>query len=179
MKTSIAPSSPLRSSGNRTPRAFRAADPFLLHQPDALGPAVERLQRVEQLVAERGDAQKPLRQQPLFDRGAGAPAVPVDDLLVGQDGVLDRVPIDPRFLAVGEAGRKEVEKHLLLVPVILRDGRRRSRAPSHSRSPCAATGRASSRCFRSSTRPGCTLASIAAFSAGNPNASHPIGCSTL
>ena len=53
----------LLAAGDRElhPRAFRAADPILLHQANPLGPAVERLQRFEQFVAKRGDAQKPLR----------------------------------------------------------------------------------------------------------------------
>ena len=102
------------------PGAFRAADPFFLHQPHPLRPAVERLECVEQLVAERGDAQKPLGQEPLLDDRPGAPAAPVDHLLVGQHGIFGRVPIDPGFLAVGEVRREEVEKHLLFVAVIFR-----------------------------------------------------------
>ena len=39
-----------RRCANEDARAFGAADPVLLHQPHALGPALERLQRVEQLV---------------------------------------------------------------------------------------------------------------------------------
>ena len=110
---------------------------------------------------------------------SGSPAAAVDHLLVGQHGVLDRVPIDPRLLAVGEPGREEVEKHLLLVPVIFRMAGRRSRATSHRRSPCAAAAPASSRCCRRSRSAGWIFSAIAAFSAGSPKASHPIGCSTL
>ncbi len=43
------------------PGAFRAADPVLLHQPNALRPALEAAERVEQFLGEFGDAQKPLR----------------------------------------------------------------------------------------------------------------------
>ena len=32
-------------------QAFRAADPVLLHQPDFFRPAVERVERVEQILA--------------------------------------------------------------------------------------------------------------------------------
>ena len=48
----------LVAAGDRKlyPRAFGAADPVLLHQPYSLGPAVERLYRVEQFVTKRGDA---------------------------------------------------------------------------------------------------------------------------
>ncbi len=76
-------------------RALRAPDPVFLHQADAVGPAFEAADRFEELFGERGDAQKPLRQQPFFDDRPRAPAASVDHLLIGQNGVLDRVPIDP------------------------------------------------------------------------------------
>ena len=100
------------------PGPFRAADPVLLHQPDALGPAVQRLYRVEQFLAEFGDAQKPLRQEALFDERPGAPSAPVDDLLVGQHGMIDRVPVDPAFTTIGEPRRKKIKEHLLFVAVV-------------------------------------------------------------
>ena len=61
-----------------------------------------------------------MRQQPLFDQRAGAPAAPVDDLLVGQHGMIDRVPVDPALAAIGQPRREEIEKHLLFVAVIFR-----------------------------------------------------------
>ncbi len=100
--------------------AFRAADPFLLHQPHSLGPTVEPVERRQQLLGKRGYAQRPLRQEAFFDERAGAPATPVDHLLIGQHGVLDGIPIDPGFLAIGEVGRQKVEKHLLFVAVKIR-----------------------------------------------------------
>ncbi len=119
VKTSIvSPCEP--AIANDDARAFRAPDPILLHQPHPLGPAVEPRQRLQQRLGIRRDPQKPLRQEPLFDRRRGPPAAAVDHLLVGEDGVLDRVPIDPGFLAVGEAGREEIEKHFLFVAVVLR-----------------------------------------------------------
>ena len=114
------------------------------------------VERVEQLFGERGDAQEPLRQEPLFDDRAGAPAAPVDHLLVGQDGVLDRVPVDPGFLAIGEPGREEVEKHLLLVPVIFRMAGRDLARPVIGEPHALQLRRASSRCSRGSRSPdGC------------------------
>ncbi len=100
-------------------RALGAADPLLLHDAHALGPALERRQAGEQVVGKTRDAQEPLRQEPLLDERARAPAAPVDHLLVGEHGVLDRVPVDPGFAPVGEIGREEVQEHLLFVAVIL------------------------------------------------------------
>src|SRR4029077_15193237 len=76
--------------------------------------------RVQQLFGEGGDPQKPLRQETLFNDRARAPAAPLYYLLVGEDGVLDWIPVDPRLLAVGETGLEEIEEHLLLVPVVFR-----------------------------------------------------------
>ena len=106
--------------GPGQPQALGAADPVFLHQPHPLGPALQLAQRGQQIVGEGGDLQEPLGQQTLFDQGARAPAAAVDDLLVGQHGVFNRVPIDPGFLAVDQPGLEEVEEHPLLVPIISR-----------------------------------------------------------
>ncbi len=99
-------------------QAFRAADPVLLHQPDFFRPAVERVERVEQILGIIADLEEPLRQLALLDHCARAPAAAVDHLLVGEHGVVDRVPVHFRLLALDQAGAQEIEKHLLLVLVI-------------------------------------------------------------
>ncbi len=99
-------------------QAAAPADPILLHQPDLFRPVVEPAQPVEQLVGELGDLQEPLRELAPLDRRAGAPAAPVDHLLVGEHGHVDRVPIDLALLAIDEAGREQVQEQRLLVAVI-------------------------------------------------------------
>ena len=64
--------------------ATALADPVLLHQPDLVGPGVERSEPFEQIFGEIGDLQKPLRQPPPFDRRARPPALAVDHLLIGE-----------------------------------------------------------------------------------------------
>ena len=81
---------------------------LMLHDPDLLGPAVQRLQVVDQLVGVVGDAHRPLVQLALLDDGAGAPAAAVLDLLVGQHGLVDRVPVDQALLAIDQAAFVEV-----------------------------------------------------------------------
>ena len=97
---------------------FRAADPVLLHQPDLLGPALEPVERVEEVLRVIGDLQEPLGQLALLDGRAGAPAAAVDDLLVGEDGLVDRIPVHARRAAVDEAGFEEIQEQTLLVLVI-------------------------------------------------------------
>ena len=75
---------------------------------------------LQQLLGEIGDFQEPLGKLALLHQRAAAPAAPVDHLLVGQHGHVDRVPIDRRFLAIDEAMRIEVEEQRLLVAVIVR-----------------------------------------------------------
>ena len=110
-------------------QALGAADPVLLHQPDFFRPAVERVERVEQILGKRRDLEKPLRQLALLDQRAGAPAAAVDHLLVGQHRLIDRIPVHLRLAPLDQAGAQEVEEHLLLVPVIGRIAGRDLAAP--------------------------------------------------
>ena len=77
-----------------------------------LGP-VERPEVVEQLLGVVGDAEVPLLQVAPLDEVAGAIAPPVDDLLVGQDGLAARAPVDRRHRLVGQAGVVQREEDRL------------------------------------------------------------------
>ena len=76
------------------------------------------VQGVEQLVGVGGDPEEPLRQLAPLDQRARAPAAAVDHLLVGEHGLVDRVPVDPALLAVDQAALEHVEEHRLLVAVV-------------------------------------------------------------
>ena len=99
-------------------QALGASNPVLLHHADLLGPAVQGRQVVDQLVGIVGDAQEPLVQLALLDHRAGAPAAAVHHLLVGQDGHIDRVPVDHAFLAVDEAAGEQIEEQRLLLAIV-------------------------------------------------------------
>ena len=99
-------------------QAFRAADPVALHQPHLVRPALERVDGVKQILRIIADLEEPLRQLALLDECAGAPAASVDHLLVGEHGLIDRIPVHLRLLALDQTRLEEVEKHLLLVLVI-------------------------------------------------------------
>ena len=69
--------------------AFALADPVLLHRLDALGPARQAgLHALEQLVGVLRDLQVVARDLALLDQRAGAPAAALDDLLVGEHGLV-------------------------------------------------------------------------------------------
>ncbi len=106
-------------SWKRNCRPRRLADPVLLHQLHLVR-ASARVYRSpsSSSCGEVGDLEEPLAELALLDQRARAPAVPVDHLLVGEHGLVDRVPVNRRFLAVDEPCFVEVEEQRLLVPVI-------------------------------------------------------------
>src|SRR5690606_11029378 len=103
----------------RKAHALGFAYPVFLHDAHAFGPARQpRLDLVEQFVGVIGDAQVVAGDFTLFDRGARAPAAAVDDLLVGKDGLVDRVPVDHLGLAVGDAFFEHLQEQPL-VPFVV------------------------------------------------------------
>ena len=101
--------------------AFALADPVFLHQLDALGPAGQAgLHMVEQLLRVVGDLQVIARNFALFHQRAGAPAAPVDHLLIGQHGLVHRVPVHDLRLAVGHANIEHLQKQPLVPLVVAR-----------------------------------------------------------
>ena len=95
-----------------------AADPRALRVLHALGP-VDRVEPVEQLVRVAGDAEEPLRARDALDERPRTLAAPVDDLLVGEHRVVDRVPVDQRLTAVREARLEQLEEDPLRPVVVL------------------------------------------------------------
>lgn len=83
--------------------ALGATDPVSLHLLDALGPAGELLQIVEQLLRVLGDLVVPLLKVALLGLGAAAPALALGDLLVGQNGLAGGAPVDRVLLAIDQA----------------------------------------------------------------------------
>jgi hypothetical protein len=110
-------------------QAFRTADPVLLHQPHFFRPALEPVERAQQFLGERRDLEEPLGELALLHGRARAPAAAVDHLLVGEHGLVDRIPVDLGLLALDQSRLQEVEEHALLVLVILRVAGRDLAAP--------------------------------------------------
>jgi len=103
---------PLAVIGQREAELHAAAlaDPVLLHQPDLVGPPVERAQPFEQIFGEFSDLQEPLAELAPLDRGSGTPAAAVDHLLVGEHGHVDRIPVDLALLAIDEARLEQIDE---------------------------------------------------------------------
>ena len=101
-------------------RAGGFADPVSLLRAHEVRPrGLQAVERLQQLFRERRDLEEPLRQVALLHDRARAPAAPVDHLLVGEHGVLHRVPVDLGGLAVGQLLLQEVQEQPLLVHVVV------------------------------------------------------------
>ena len=83
--------------------ALGATDPVGLHLLNALGPAGELLQVVEQLLRVLGNLVVPLLKVALLRLGAAAPALALGNLLVSQNGLAGGAPVDRVLLAVDQA----------------------------------------------------------------------------
>ncbi len=102
---------------------LRAADPVALHRQHPVGPpALQTLHVIQQPVGVLGDLEVPLVQLALGDDRAAAFAAPVDDLLVGQHGLVVGAPVDRRILAVGQPALTEAQEQPLGPVVVLRVG---------------------------------------------------------
>ena len=97
-----------------------APDPVRLHDADALRPAVQPVQVVEQPVGVGGDLEEPLVEVFLGGLGAAPPANAVDDLFVGQHSVVLRAPVDRSQLLVSKTTLQELEEEPLRPPVVIR-----------------------------------------------------------
>ena len=108
----------------RKTHTFAFANPVFLHQTHFVGPAVQggfgvaHLHMVEQLLCVIGDLQIVARDLALFDHRAGAPAFAVNHLLVGQHGLVHRVPVHHLGFAVGDAFFQHLQKQPL-VPFVI------------------------------------------------------------
>ena len=99
-------------------RALGAPDPVALDRLRLLGP-VDQRQVVEQLVGVRGDPEEPLHHVPRDDGRPAALAPAVDHVLVGDDRLVLRAPVDRRLLAIGQPGLEELQEQPLRPAVVL------------------------------------------------------------
>src|SRR5215472_1074843 len=107
------------------------------------------------------------------------PAVPaVHHLFICQHRAAFRTPVHPAFLPVSQSTLQHAQEKPLVPSVILRLAGR-NLAPPVVTEPKAPQHSLKFRNVVVVHVRGCVLALIAAFSAGKPNASHPMGCNTL
>ena len=99
--------------------ALGAAYPVALHRDDALRPAGQLVEAVNELLRVVRDADEPLVEAALRDGRAASPADAVaDDLLVREHRLALLAPVDGRVLAVDEPFLVELEEEPLVPAVI-------------------------------------------------------------
>ena len=123
VKTSIvsetaAESSPA-STGNFTRVPCDLPDPVLLHRQHFVGPLAQLLDALQQIVRVLRDLEEPLLEIARRDRRAAAPASAVDDLLVGEDGLVLLAPVHRRAPAVRQPALVHLDEQPL-VPLVVR-----------------------------------------------------------
>ncbi len=100
--------------------ALGAAYPVALHRDDALRPALEVVEAVNQLLRVVRDTDEPLVEVALRDRSTAAPAdAVVDDLLVGEHRLALVAPVDGRMLTVYEPFLVELQEEPLVPSIIV------------------------------------------------------------
>ena len=102
-------------------QAFALANPVFLHQLDTLGPARQLvLHMVQQLFGIGRDLQVVAWNFAFFYHCAGAPALAVNHLLIGQHSLVHRVPVNDLGFAVGNALVQHFQKQPLVPFVVAR-----------------------------------------------------------
>ena len=115
-------------------RSRGAPDPVALHAEHLGRPgALQLVQVVQQPVPVVGDPEIPLGQLLLGDEVVAALAPPVDDLLVRQNGLVERAPVDLARLAVSEPALVELQEQPLVPAVVLRVARLQHPVPVEAR----------------------------------------------
>ena len=101
-------------------RTGAAADPVGLHGAHPLRPPLQAVEVVQQRLGVIGDLQKPLAQLPLFHQCPGSPGTPVTvHLFIGEHGLVDGIPVDRGFLAIGQARFEELQEQPLGPAVVI------------------------------------------------------------
>ena len=100
--------------------ALGAANPVPLHGLDRIGPARHVIKLRQQFIGIGCDFHEPLRDLAPFDKRIGTPATTVDNLFVRQHGLVHRIPVHDRILAVHEPLLEHPRKQPLLPAVVLR-----------------------------------------------------------
>ena len=78
----------------------------------------ERIESLQQVFGKFCDLEEPLREVTLLDECARPPTPALDHLFIGEHRLVDRVPVDPRGLAIDKPGLQEIKKNSLLVFVV-------------------------------------------------------------
>ncbi len=100
--------------------AARLANPVFLHQTNLGRPVFKTVEGLFQLSGHVADLEEPLGQLALFHVRARSPAFAVDDLFIGENSHVDRIPVDLRILAIDKARFEHIKEQGLLLAIVFR-----------------------------------------------------------
>ena len=106
------------STGNFTRVPSRSPNPVLLHRQHFVGPLAQLLDALQQIVGVVRDLEEPLLEVARRDGRAAAPAAAVDDLLVGEHGLILLAPVDRRAPAIRQPALVHLDEQPL-VPLVV------------------------------------------------------------
>ena len=109
--------------------ALGAADPVRLHLLDALRPAVQLVQVVQELLGVVGDLEVPLREVALLHRAVAAPALAFGNLLVREHRLAVGAPVHGAVTALHQALLPHLEEDPLAPAVVLGVARHHGAVP--------------------------------------------------
>ena len=99
---------------------FGTTDPVGLHGANTLRPSLQLIQVLQKPLGVVRDAKKPLVQLSLLHQCTGAPGTPIGvHLLVGQHGLVHRIPVHRGVLAVGQAAIEQLNEQPLGPAVVV------------------------------------------------------------
>ena len=95
------------------------ADPVFLHTADLFGPALKLVEVFQKFFCVLSNSEVVTGNLTFFNDGAASPAASFNHLFVGQNGVVDRVPVHCLGLAVGNAFFEHFQEHPLIPAVVV------------------------------------------------------------
>ena len=100
--------------------ADRFADPVFLHAADLFRPAFKRVKVFQEFISVLSDSEVIAGNFTFFNNSTGAPTATIDNLFVGQDGLINRVPVNDLGLSVADALFQHFQEHPLVPAIVLR-----------------------------------------------------------
>ena len=157
---------------------FRLADPVTLHGFDLFRPIIQLIQVVQQFFCVIGNLDEPLGNFLLFDQCTGAPTSPIHHLFICQYGLVHRIPVNSRVLFVHQPLFIQLSEEPLFPAIVFRTAGGDFPLPIVAKTQLIQLLLHVSNVFIGPLCRGHVVL-MAAFSAGKPNTSHPMGCRTF
>ena len=96
------------------------ADPVFLHTSDLFRPALKLIKVLQEFFGVLSNSKVIAGNLTFFNDGTASPAAAFDHLFIGENGVVDRIPVHGLGFAVSNAFFKHFQEHPLIPAVVVR-----------------------------------------------------------